>query len=199
MVLKVSKDRSGKNRSDILNSASIIMRRDGFSAASIEAIASHANLTHGAVYRHFPSKKALAVAALEHDFARIVDLIARLKAEGAAVHAYGSAYLASDHRDHFLWGCPVGALVSEMHRHPLEIGAAFTEGLVKNIDALAELLGTAGTADPEVKSKAVSKAIAILALMAGALSMARAVSAHDADLSARIMASAMEQIDRMSL
>lgn len=199
MVLKVSKDRSGKNRSDILNSASIIMRRDGFSAASIEAIAKHANLTHGAVYRHFPSKQALAVAALEHDFRRIVDLITRLKTEGAGVHAYSSAYLASDHRDHFVWGCPVGALVSEMHRHPLEIGAAFTEGLIANITALAELLGTSDTVGPDMKSKAVSKAIAILALMAGALSMARAVSTHDADLSTRIMASAMAQIELMSL
>jgi TetR/AcrR family transcriptional regulator, transcriptional repressor for nem operon len=174
--VKVSKEQSGENRQSVLTAASMVMRAQGIAAAPMGEVATKAGLTHGAIYRHFAHKTDLAAQAVAFDFERILALLVQ---DGMTYETYVRTYLSAQHRDYFPWGCPVGAYAGEMGKLPPEIRAIFAKGVQDNITALAALLGGD-----------TAKATAVLALMAGALSMARAVKASDLVLSDSILVNA---------
>jgi TetR/AcrR family transcriptional repressor of nem operon len=176
--MKVTKETAKANRAAVVQAAGRVMRQSGISNAPMGDIAQKAGLTHGAIYRHFPNKAGLAAAAIAHDFDTISDLLAQ---DGMTYARYVQTYLSAQHRDHFPWGCPAGALAGEIARQGTEVQAAFTAGLHRNIAALAALIP-----HPDAQAKAT----ATLALMVGALSMARAVAASDMHLSDAILQSA---------
>lgn len=71
-----------QTRAAILDSAETYFVRDGYRAASVDAIAANAGFTKGAVYRHFDDKRALFEAV----FARVeTDMINSLPALTDAV------------------------------------------------------------------------------------------------------------------
>jgi TetR/AcrR family transcriptional repressor of nem operon len=180
--MKVSKDVAKENRAAVLQAASVVMRQSGVAAASMGEIAALAGLTHGAIYRHFDNKSALAAAVVAFDFEKVIGL---LHSDGMTFELYVKTYLSAQHRDYFPWGCPAGALAGEMAKLDGAVQAAFVGGIARNIDALAALIGGA---------QAREKATAALALMVGALSMARAAAATDSQLSDHILASAAAQL-----
>ena len=55
-------------RARVLTAAAEVFARTGFLAASMNDIVDQAGVTKGAVYFHFPSKEALAVAIVEEQF-----------------------------------------------------------------------------------------------------------------------------------
>jgi AcrR family transcriptional regulator len=57
-------------RSRVIYAAAEVFARTGFLAASMNEIVEAAGVTKGAVYFHFPSKEALAVAIVEEQFAQ---------------------------------------------------------------------------------------------------------------------------------
>ncbi|HJQ02456.1 MAG TPA: ScbR family autoregulator-binding transcription factor [Jatrophihabitans sp.] len=57
-------------RGRVLSAAAEVFARTGFLAASMNDIVDAAGVTKGAVYFHFPSKEALAVAIVEEQFAQ---------------------------------------------------------------------------------------------------------------------------------
>ncbi|MGI8668129.1 MAG: ScbR family autoregulator-binding transcription factor [Jatrophihabitans sp.] len=65
-------------RGRVLTAAAGVFARTGFLAASMNDIVDAAGVTKGAVYFHFPSKEALAVAIVEEQFAQWPDMIAAI-------------------------------------------------------------------------------------------------------------------------
>ena len=63
-------------RGRVLVAAAEVFARTGFLAASMNDIVEAAGVTKGAVYFHFPSKEALAVAIVEEQFAQWPPLVA---------------------------------------------------------------------------------------------------------------------------
>lgn len=63
-------------RGRVLIAAAEVFARTGFLAASMNDIVEAAGVTKGAVYFHFPSKEALAVAVVEEQFAQWPPLVA---------------------------------------------------------------------------------------------------------------------------
>jgi TetR/AcrR family transcriptional regulator, transcriptional repressor for nem operon len=147
------------------------VRAEGVAAASVAEIASRVGLTHGAVYRQFSSKDGLVAASITADFDRIVALLEGIGAKGGSLEAYFRAYLATDHRDHFPWGCPVAPLAAEVGRSSEPVRQAFAEGLQRNLDAIAEL-----SRIPD-RNAAQAFAISTLATLSGAMAMARSTRA----------------------
>jgi AcrR family transcriptional regulator len=67
-------------RTRVLTAAAEVFARTGFLAASMNDIVDQAGVTKGAVYFHFPSKEALAVAIVEEQFQQwpmVVEALAR--------------------------------------------------------------------------------------------------------------------------
>ncbi|MDQ1740542.1 MAG: hypothetical protein QOE53_2194 [Pseudonocardiales bacterium] len=63
-------------RGRVLIAAAEVFARTGFLAASMNDIVAAAGVTKGAVYFHFPSKEALAVAVVEEQFAQWPPVVA---------------------------------------------------------------------------------------------------------------------------
>ena len=184
--MKITKEDAQKNHDRIVQAGGQVAREYGLGAAGVAQIAAKADLTHGAVYRHFASKDAVLAAAITADFATIVDLLHRITAQGGTEAAYVAAYLAPDHRDHFPWGCPAAPLAAEVARATPEVQTAFTAGLHDNLSALARLINPT---NPDT-----DKAIAHLATMVGAMALARATKATDPALSDRILTAAKQAL-----
>jgi TetR/AcrR family transcriptional regulator, transcriptional repressor for nem operon len=180
-MVKVSKEVARKHQDSVVNAASVAIREHGIAEASVADIARAAGLTHGAIYRHFPSKSALVAAAIRFEFDRIIGVLMQLQAQDAKASSYADLYLSPDHRDHFHWGCPAAPLAAEIHRLEAEVQTAFRDGLNGNIAALAALINPA---DPIA---ARAEAITMLSALLGALSLARATSTIDPGLSGEIL------------
>ena len=163
-MVKISKEAAARNREALVAAADRLLRENGYEGLKTAAVARAAGLTEGALFRNFAGKEALAAAAVEAGFAPVLALLESLPPEGGPA-PYIEAYLAPDHRDHFPWGCPVGALGAEAHRLPAPVAAAFAEGLERNMSALARLTGDRGRAGQ------------ILSALAGGIAIARALRA----------------------
>jgi TetR/AcrR family transcriptional regulator, transcriptional repressor for nem operon len=187
-IVKVTQTVKHANAAEVLKAAGRVMRAKGTGAATMANIAAQANLTHGAVYRHFNNKDDLAAAAIKADFDKIIALLEGIKKQGGDATVYINAYLATDHRDYFIWGCPIAPLASEIHRDAKVIQQSFNEGLQRNISALLAVLG------PE---KTREDAIAILAALSGALAIARAARQTTPELSEEILAATREMALRI--
>lgn len=58
--------KTGNARSKLLDAAIVLVRRQGFSATSVDQLCKLAGVTKGAFFHHFASKDALGAAAAEH-------------------------------------------------------------------------------------------------------------------------------------
>jgi TetR/AcrR family transcriptional repressor of nem operon len=187
-MVKVTKEAAQQNHLGLLRATGQTMREHGVSVATVANIAAHAGLTHGAIYRHFPSKDELAAAAITADFDTIIALLTQIGAQGGSLADYYRAYLATDHRDHFVWGCPVAPLAAEIGRTAQPVKAAFAEGLARNLDAIADLSGIAD------KAEARDYAISALATLSGAMAMARATRTCDPQTSQQVLDQALRTL-----
>jgi TetR/AcrR family transcriptional regulator, transcriptional repressor for nem operon len=180
-VVKVTKEAAEKTQLGLVRATGKAMRAHGVSVASVANIAAAAGVTHGAIYRHFATKDDLAAAAITADFDTILSLLQTIRENGGGLDAYYRAYLATDHRDHFVWGCPVAPLAAEIGRTARPVQSAFAEGLARNLAAIAEM---SGIPDPTAAS---AYAISALATLSGAMAMARATRVSDPEASRRIL------------
>ena len=184
-MVKVTKDVALQHRESLLQATGQTMRAEGVQAATVAAIAGQVGLTHGAIYRHFASKDLLAAAAITADFDKIIGMLDGIRAKGGALGDYFQAYLAQDHRDYFVWGCPVAPLAAEVGRTAAPVQSAFAAGLQRNLDSIAAL---SGIADP---AAARDYAMSALATLSGAMAMARATRPCDPATSDSILAAAL--------
>ncbi len=163
-MVRVSNEQVERNRQAIVAAADRLLRAKGYDGMGTRAVAEAAGLTEGAVFRNFATKAELGAAAVTAGYVPILSMLkalADLPGDAGRVR-YIEGYLAADHRDHFPWGCPVGALSGEMHRHPPEMVAAYLEGLDEMLAGIARLTGTR------------EAAATLLATLAGAIGLARA-------------------------
>lgn len=75
--------RGARTRAALVAASIELFDRHGYEATSLEAVCRRVSVTKGALYRHFPSKQALAVAVVEEYFRRWHDVRAELEDGGA--------------------------------------------------------------------------------------------------------------------
>ncbi|HXX03304.1 MAG TPA: helix-turn-helix domain-containing protein [Xanthobacteraceae bacterium] len=164
--MKVSKAKAAAHRAALLGAACRLLRARGLAGVGIAEIAAEAGLTHGAFYTHFASKEALCAEAIA---AMVAESEAGLR--GAAdLDVYLAAYFSPQHAREVGEGCPFAALIGDVARDCGGARRAFSSGLERVIDALAEHHVGGG------RSARRAAAIALLAGMIGGLTMARSVS-----------------------
>jgi len=182
--MRVSKERAAENRERIVTAAARLFRERGLSGIGVDALTLAAGLTHGSLYSQFGSKERLAVEALNHALAKNSE---RTR-DARTLDDYVSRYLSTDHRDRPGDGCAMAALAGEIPRQGDAIRHRFTDAVRATAERIAGLApGGDGAGPPDEGA-----ALATLATMIGALTLARAVD--DPGLSDRILAAARTRL-----
>lgn len=181
----MSKSETAETRARILSVSGKLFRERGFDGIGVADLMKSAGLTHGAFYRHFESKEALAGQVSEQvlrestcDWSAIADA----GGEAGGFEAFIATYLSRSHRDDPGSGCLIAALSGDVSRQEWSVRRAFTSGLRPMIDFLTRhTVGRARAAKRE-------RALVTLATLVGTVALARAVD--DADLSDEILQAA---------
>jgi TetR/AcrR family transcriptional regulator, transcriptional repressor for nem operon len=189
-MARYEKGHKDETRQRILDVAARQFRERGVSAAGLAGIMADAGLTNGAFYVHFDSKEQLVRQVLDDALARREQVWRRLEDEEGALAAMIGDYLSARHRDDPGGGCPTAAIVAEVAREPAATRSTFTERIADIVARIA-----AKVKGPSAKQREAD-ALAIYALMVGALQLARAV--NDRQLSDRILQSGAAAARRLA-
>ena len=106
-------------RQKLLEAAFAEIHRNGFQAASLAQILADTGLTKGALYHHFPDKKALGLAVIEEMIrpalaAMMFAPLADTRQPLAAMQALLATKAAEDDPQVVTLGCPLNNLMQEM-------------------------------------------------------------------------------------
>jgi TetR/AcrR family transcriptional repressor of nem operon len=180
--LFVSKEATELNRSLLLRAASRLFRQKGFDGVGVAEIAREAGLTHGALYKHFPSKDALAAEAFYHAIA--TRNVAKEEERTRSFEQRLDAMFSTKHRDNLANGCPMTASASEIARQGTGVAASFTRAFREAVGSLEVSIKGKIPA-----SKRRELAVSALAAQIGAIAVARAVVKIDPSLSEEVLRS----------
>ncbi len=174
-----------QHHQQLVEAAARLFRERDLGDVSVPDVMGEIGLTRGGFYKHFESKDALVVAAVEQAFVEHVERLERFAAEqdydpAATRLAFVEFCLSYTHRDNPGTGCP-SALASGISRTELGSAprAAFRDGLDTLLRALAERTTLGEDPKTDVQSEAVSdreQVVAGFAMLVGALLMARATA-----------------------
>jgi TetR/AcrR family transcriptional regulator, transcriptional repressor for nem operon len=177
--MRASRQKAAESRERILDVAARLFREKGFGGAGLEVIMQGAGLTHGGFYGHFQSKEQLAAEAVARALQRSGERQSRFTSIGELV----ADYLTQRHCEDRANGCALAALGADIARQSDEVRRAPTLYLRQRIDQIAALV----RGEP---AKQRQQAIATLAGLVGALTLARAVD--DPALAAEVLEAARE-------
>jgi TetR/AcrR family transcriptional regulator, transcriptional repressor for nem operon len=186
----VSKEMTEINRSSLLRAASHLFRERGIDGVGVAEIAKEAGLTHGALYKHFPSKEALAAEAFYHPVAaKDVETDASEEDRETSFEEYLDAMFSIEHRDNLGNGCPMTASASEIARQGPAVAASFTRAFKEKVISLE-----ASIKETMPASEKRHLAVSALAAQIGAMAVARAVAKVDASLSKEVLQAVRETV-----
>ncbi len=189
--MRVSRAQAEENRETVINVASRLFREHGFDGIGLKDLMKGAGLTQGGFYKQFASKDDLAAQASR----RAMESATRRWSEAAAdssdpLEAVMAFYLSKDHRGEKAEGCPLVALGSDATRQSEEVRRPFQDGIRAHFEVLNELLDDTRSSNPS------GKAMAILSLMVGAVTLSRIM--EDENTSQGILDAAAEEIRRIA-
>jgi TetR/AcrR family transcriptional repressor of nem operon len=190
--MRITKQKADENKARVVETAAVLFREKGFDRVSIADLMHAADMTHGGFYNHFGSKDDLEAAACAHVFAKSIGALEAIAAiadpteRAQAMDAYKRQYVSQKGRDATAARCPMVAFAGDVSRQSLTVREEYAAGLHKYLDAFARAGKTAG-----VRKNARRQAIAELAALAGALTLARSVAEADPSLSDEILEAAV--------
>jgi TetR/AcrR family transcriptional regulator, transcriptional repressor for nem operon len=164
--------RKVESRERILASAGALVREKGIAGASVSGVMEGAGMTVGGFYAHFPSKQELVTETVGAALRQSLDTLNAAAGERAGaewLEAATRAYLSRPHRDHPEAGCPLPATLGEIAREEAPVREALERELSAIVSVIAAHLEEAGVEEPR------GEALAVLAMMVGGLSLARAL------------------------
>ena len=171
---RVSEAEKARSHERILDVASTMLRQRGMEGTSVADVMAAAGMTHGGFYRHFPSKEALAEAAIDHAVEKSLGEVEADLAGGAgrrAVQRYIELYLSDEHVAAPANGCPLAALSRDAALSGVEVRAAYGRGVERTVEVLAA--GMEGTAISRRR-----RALSLLSMLIGAVSLGRCAGAE---------------------
>ena len=187
--MRYSAEHKTETRKRILDAAAQVFRRDGYGGSGIDGLTKAAGVTNGAFYGHFKSKgeafRTVVLSGLEQLRQGILDLRSN---EGPGwLKRFVDFYMGYKRTCEVGEACALPSFSPEMARADGETREAYQAELVQLIEAVSSGL-------PEGSATArEEQAIALLALLSGGVTLARAVP--DPALSERIA----EAITKMAM
>jgi TetR/AcrR family transcriptional repressor of nem operon len=192
---RVSQEQAAKHRTEIIHAAAKLFREKGLDGVSIPELMESVGLTHGGFYKQFASKDELMSLALDESFRQSRELGKKLRRDhdndaAATLQSYIDFYLSPQHRADAGHGCPNAALCNDIGRATRKdpIHADYGSHLDRSMDNFSQLMPED---DP---AEARRKALAVQALLVGAMVMARAAQGHP--ISDEILAAAKAELTR---
>ena len=171
-----------QTRVRIIAAAGDLFRRHGYGGVGIDHIMAAAKLTRGGFYSYFPSKSALSAEAFSAATAATrqtwLDGLDDQDEATLLRHLVGR-YLSRTHRDAPGIGCAFASLSAELGRGPEATRRAHDAELTATASEIATRLGDGRG------QEAYDRALALIALCVGGMSLARA--AADEVLSDRLL------------
>ena len=177
-----------ETRARVVKAAAAAVRAKGPDGVGVAEIMKDVGLTHGGFYAHFPSKEALVAAAIGEAFDQGRRRFGRLTADLTGLEAFGAfvdSYVSMDHRAFPERGCPIATIASDLPRQGAAVRAVFDAGVTGLIGRVANWL----PGDAEEREGLASS---LVAEMAGAVSLSRAVS--DDAMAARFLEQSRRRI-----
>jgi TetR/AcrR family transcriptional repressor of nem operon len=192
--MRYSDTHKQETRRKVVQAAATAVRAKGPEGVGVADIMAEAGLTHGGFYAHFPNKEALIVAAIEEAFDQSRRRFARMTdalPNDEALAVFVDSYVTPEHRARPERGCPLATLSSDLPRQSLPVREAYERGVRGLVGRLAGWL-------PDEGEDRQSLAASLIAEMAGAVALSRAIS-DDAE-AARLLADSRRRIKaRMGL
>jgi len=159
------------SRDAITASAAALLRERGIKASSVMEVMKGAGLTVGGFYNHFDSKEELFVETLRNAASANWDHLLK-SANGDSPRSRTMSvirrYLSRKHRDNKETGCLLPSAAQEVAREGEPYRSALEKELSGFVSSLASML------DAGVDGR--KKALGLIAMMYGALSLSRAVA-----------------------
>ena len=183
--------RPDRSRAALVDTAALLFRRQGYAATGVNQILETAGVKAGSLYHHFPDgKQELAAAVVDSVGGGIEQQLRRFLAGEVSVADIVdgwidtlAARLAGDRRD----GCPIEPIATEsVHASP-EVRAASARVFSGWCNAVADRL----RADGWPHDDADQTALAVIALIEGALMLSRIAGDAAALNSAKVAARAL--------
>ncbi|NQZ53704.1 MAG: TetR/AcrR family transcriptional regulator [Piscirickettsiaceae bacterium] len=169
-MTKVSKRQETRKR--IINAASQGFRSNGYAGIGVDSIAKEAGVTSGAFYAHLGSKDGAFEAALSVGLDEVIAAIPEFQLQHGKkwIVAFTDYYLGQAHRDNLSCGCAMTTLSPEVVRTKPELHEIYEEKMIEIVELMAQ--GLIGNSHEEC----LFKAWAVLGILIGGLTMARAVA-----------------------
>jgi TetR/AcrR family transcriptional regulator, transcriptional repressor for nem operon len=170
--MRYSGDHKDKSRAKIVDTAGRAFRLKGFDGIGVDGLMAAADLTSGAFYGHFRSKRAIISEVVAAGLERLRNGVVRTQARSPQgwLRVFADAYLSEAHRRNIAGGCALPSLSGDVVRADAQTRAAYQAGLLETARVMAAQAPFAERPDGP------QRALAVLALLAGATLLARAVA-----------------------
>ncbi|KIQ05602.1 TetR family transcriptional regulator [Agrobacterium tumefaciens] len=187
--MRVSRVQAEENRARVIDVASRLFREHGFDGIGLKDLMKGAGLTQGGFYKQFTSKDDLAALASRRAMESATRRWTTATTSDNPLEAVMEFYLSPGHLGETADGCPLVALGADAARQSEEVRRPFEDGIRAHFEVLDELID-AKSADPS------GKAMAILSLMVGAVTLSRIM--EDEKLSQGILDAAAVEVRRIA-
>jgi AcrR family transcriptional regulator len=170
--MNVRTDQKQETRRRIVDAAIKAIQERGLDTPSVGEVMGAAGLTVGGFYAHFRNKDALMLEALREMIAARMDELTTQMPDVPAPERRALAaryYLSRKHRDGQVERCPLPAVLGELN----QVDPRFRELVAEHFEEWARALSDSD--EPEGRAKA----LASIATMVGALTIARSLGATD--------------------
>ncbi|MCF8502649.1 MAG: TetR/AcrR family transcriptional regulator [Rhodospirillum sp.] len=183
--MRYSVEHKQETKAKVVAAAGRVFREAGFGGASIDTLTKAAGVTNGAFYGHFKSKSEAFRTAVLSGLDELRRGIATFKTRDPRgwLTAFVSFYLGYKRTCDLGDSCALPSLSPDVMRADDETRDAYTAELTLVIEEVARGLPEDGDPNARAASR-VGRAIVLLAMLSGGVTLARAVS--DPVLSERI-------------
>jgi AcrR family transcriptional regulator len=169
--MRYSIEHKQETRDRILDAAARLFRREGYGGSGIGPLTKEAGVTNGAFYGHFKSKGEAFRAVVLAGMDQVKQAVATLKGEQGALwrRPFISFYLGQRRTCDLGESCALASLSPEVMRADDETREAYEQALLSIVEEVASGLRDLPGNDHD------DRAIALLSLLAGGVTLARAV------------------------
>jgi AcrR family transcriptional regulator len=168
--MRYPSDQKAKARQAILKAGASALRTSGFNGIGVDGLAASARVTSGAFYSNFSNKESLLEEVIATCVGEpFIDSESGSLAERQdRLRKWLAMYISTSHRADPASGCVMPTLSADVARSNPEIRATYQRKMLELVRKMSNLLD--GT-EPDRKTRAWS----IIAMMVGALTIARAM------------------------